>query len=67
MSHGTHSGVLGAILTEHQAFVHAAELQRIRTKADYGYTERLELYNVDEADTYIANANHLIAELRTLL
>jgi hypothetical protein len=67
ISHGTHSGVLGAVRTEHQAFAHAAELQRVRTRADYGYTERLELYDADEADTYIAHANHLIADLRTLL
>ena len=67
MSHGTHSGVLGAVLTEHQAFVHAADLQRVRTLADYGYTDRLELYNADEANGYLANANHLIADLRTLL
>jgi hypothetical protein len=67
MSHATHSGVLSAILTEHQAFVHAADLQRVRTLADYGYTERLELYDADEADGHLTNAKNLITDLRTLL
>lgn len=64
---GTHSGVLGAILTENRAVSCAAALRNIRVMADYGYTEQLEPYDADETDAHLVWANQLIEDLRTLL
>lgn len=64
---GRHCGVLGPILTDREAVVYAAKLQRDRIAADYGYTERVEPYAAAEADEHLSWANHLIADLRTLL
>jgi hypothetical protein len=62
-----HSGLIGASLTETEAVSYAHRLQFDRKLADYGYIDKIEPYDVDEADQRLDRANQLIADLRSIL
>jgi hypothetical protein len=54
-------------LDDNVAYRYADQLQRDRKYADYGYGKVPEPYDVKTADERLSWANHLLADLRTLL
>ena len=64
---GRHAGLVGAVLNVREAVRYVQDLQWDRKDADYGYLEKIEVYDTAQADRRLNWANGLVADLRKLL